>query len=110
MELTAGAERIPLSADADGKYRVGGTRVSLESVAYAVENGDSPEQIVQSFPTLTLADVYLVVGYILRHREEVEAYLRERERLADEAREKYPMDPGIRERLLARRREQESAR
>lgn len=104
MELAVEAERIPLAADADGRYRVGGTRVSLESVAYAVEGGQSPGDIARNFPSLELSDVYLVVGYILRRRKEVEAYLRESERLAEEARGKYPMDPDLRERLLGRKR------
>lgn len=103
MQL-ANTEPIPLAADADGVQRVGGTRVSLESVVYAVDEGASPEEIVERFPTLELADVYLVVGYVLRHRREVEAYLDERRKLSLQACEKFPTDPELRGRLLSRKR------
>jgi uncharacterized protein (DUF433 family) len=41
-----------------GAYRICGTRVSLDSVVYAFLNGLSPESIVDSFPVLTLEQVY----------------------------------------------------
>jgi phosphoenolpyruvate carboxylase len=60
------------------------------------------------YPTLTLADTYSVIAYYLRHRDEVDAYLEERRRQAEEIRrkveERYPTAQ-IRERLLARRTE-----
>jgi hypothetical protein len=55
---------------------------------------------------LRLSDVYSVIGYVLNHRDEVEAYLRERRQLADDVRRmnESRFDPsGIRDRLLARR-------
>ncbi|MGH1394873.1 MAG: DUF433 domain-containing protein [Trichormus sp.] len=39
-------------------YWVEGTRISLDSVVYAFRGGLSPESIVQSFPLLTLEQVY----------------------------------------------------
>src|SRR5207237_950395 len=42
----------------DGAYRITGTRVSLDSVVYAFLNGSSPESIVDSFPVLSLEQVY----------------------------------------------------
>jgi len=39
-------------------YWVEGTRVSLDSIVYAFQRGLSPESIVQSFPLLTLEQVY----------------------------------------------------
>jgi hypothetical protein len=58
---------------------------------------------------LNLADVYLVVGYYLQNRAEVDAYVRVQRQLADEARRDYeadhPHDP-LHERLLARLEEQ----
>src|SRR5437870_12127421 len=58
-------------------YRIAGTRVSLDSVVYAFLDGDSPEDIAQSFPLLTLEQVYGAIAYYLSHREEVDAHLRE---------------------------------
>ncbi len=39
-------------------YWVEGTRISLDSIVYAFQQGLSPESIVQSFPLLTLEQVY----------------------------------------------------
>ena len=97
---------IPLEMDTDGVVRVGGTRVTLDTVVAAFEEGATAEEIVQQYPSLHLADVYAVIGYYLRRRQEVEAYLRERQQKANEVRQQNEsrFDPhGVRDRLLARR-------
>jgi uncharacterized protein (DUF433 family) len=63
----------------DGAYRITGTRVSLDSVVYAFLNGVSPESIVDSFPALTLEQVYGAIAYYLAHQAEIDAYLRQGE-------------------------------
>ena len=66
---------IPLQTDDDGVVRVGGTRVTLDTVVTAFRNGATAEQIVQQYPSLVLADVYQVLGYYLKHSIELESYL-----------------------------------
>lgn len=44
-------------------YWVKGTRISLDSIAYAFQQGLSPESIVQSFPLLTLEQVYGAIAF-----------------------------------------------
>jgi uncharacterized protein (DUF433 family) len=61
--------------EVNGAYRITGTRVSLDSVVYAFLNGVSPESIVDSFPALTLEQVYGAIAYFLAHQPEVDAYL-----------------------------------
>ncbi|PSB36032.1 hypothetical protein C7B69_05070 [filamentous cyanobacterium Phorm 46] len=56
-------------------YWVEGTRISLDSIAYAFQQGLSPESIVQSFPLLTLEQVYGAIAFYLANRAEIEAYL-----------------------------------
>lgn len=63
----------------DGAYRVSGTRVSLDSVVYAFLNGQSPESIVDSFPVLTLEQVYGAIAYYLANQTEIDAYLQQGE-------------------------------
>lgn len=100
------AETPPLQTDENGAVRVGGTRVTLDIVIGAYNDGAAPEAIVRSYDSLRLADVYAVIAYYLRHRAEVEAYLEERRRQAEAVRhvneERSPAG-GLRERLLARR-------
>lgn len=64
----------------NGGYYVAGTRVSLDSVVYSFENGQSPEAIQQSFPLLTLAQVYGAIAFYLDHLSEIRRYLEEKER------------------------------
>src|SRR5438067_4899031 len=77
--LTIHQDPPPIRIGSDGAVRVGPTRVTLIVVINAHLLGKTPEQIVESFDTLTLADVYSTIGYYYRHKDEVEAFLRERE-------------------------------
>lgn len=61
----------------DGAYWVSGTRVSLDSIVYAFLDGQTPESIGQSFPVLTLEQVYGAIAFYLAHRTEIETYLEE---------------------------------
>jgi len=79
MSLAIAPERLPLAEDADGVMRVGGTRVTLDTVVGAFNDGASAEDIASMYPSLDLADVYAVIAYYLRRRAEVDAYLRRRE-------------------------------
>ncbi len=106
MTLSVSTERIPLNTDADGVVRVGGTRVTLDTIVGAFEEGATAEEIAQQYSSLNLADVYAVIGYYLRRQTEVKEYLRQRRQQADEVRKQNEarFDPhGVRERLLARR-------
>lgn len=100
------AEPPPLRMNGDGAILVGETRVPLDTVVGEYEDGATPEEIVHRFSSLDLADVYAVISYYLRHRSEVEAYLKRRREQADEVRReneaRFPPQ-GVRERLLARR-------
>jgi uncharacterized protein (DUF433 family) len=71
----------------EGAYRVGGTRVSLDSIVYAFLEGQTPETIVQWFPVLNLELAYGAITYYLAHRAEIDAYLREGELEAERLRE-----------------------
>lgn len=92
--------------DDGGVLRVGGTRVTLDTVVQAFAEGTTPEEIVQQYPSLRLADVYYVIGYYLDHVSDVALYIQQREQSALSVRElnEAKFDPiGIRDRLLARR-------
>jgi uncharacterized protein (DUF433 family) len=97
---------VPLRTDDDGTIRIGDTRVLLEIVIRAFQRGETPEGIVQSFPTLKLEDVYGVIAYYLQNRAEVDEYVRqaedEGERIRREIESQQPSMVGLRERLLKR--------
>lgn len=105
MLSAAAVEPIPLSTDPDGVIRVAGTRVTLDTVVDTFMTGATPEEIAQDFPVLRLDDVYAVLTYYLRHRTEVEVYLRDRRSRAEAIRgeiEARSPQTGLRDRLLAR--------
>ncbi|MCP3964107.1 MAG: DUF433 domain-containing protein [bacterium] len=111
MSLAVEIEPLPLTTDNAGSVRVGGTRVTLDTVVEAFNEGLTAEEIAQQYPVLELGDVYAVIGYYLHHREHVREYLQEREQSASEIRARIEDElprAGFRERLLARRREQQS--
>ena len=67
----------------DGFYRVAGTRVSLDSIVYAFLSGQSAESIAQSFPVLTLEQVYGAITFYLANRETIDRYLEAQEQEYD---------------------------
>ncbi len=71
----------------DGAYFIKGSRVSLDSIVYAFLEGVSPESIVQSFPILTLEEVYGAITYYLANKTEIDDYLKEGELLYEKLRE-----------------------
>jgi uncharacterized protein (DUF433 family) len=114
MKLVLEAIPVPLNNDGHGGLRVGQTRVTLESVWHLHRKGASPAEIVQAFDTLQTADVYAVLAWALRHREEVDAYLKRRDEEAAQLRrqmEEVGLTPTrqesakLKEKLEARRRE-----
>jgi len=105
--MTAGVvDAIPLFKDANGVYRVGDTRVTLDLVVRAFNCGATAEEIAQDFPSLQLSDIYQVIGYYLKHGSELAGYFERRAREEQQmlqAHEEAWSPRGLRERLLARR-------
>ncbi|MCZ7674406.1 MAG: DUF433 domain-containing protein [Chloroflexi bacterium] len=107
MTLNVDTHPIPLRLDADGDWRVGQTRVLLDLVIHAFNAGRTPEEIVQSYNTLPLEDVYAVIAYYLRHQFEVDAYIRHRQQESDKLWVEIEANTDIqafRQRLLERAR------
>lgn len=75
---------VPLRTDEQGAIRIGETRVLLELVIHAYYTGETPEGIVDSYPSLTTGDVYAVIGYYLANRDEIDTYVRQRDEQADQ--------------------------
>lgn len=105
-------QTLPLQLTEDGTIRIGGSRVSLESIVYHYNLGASAEQIAQKFPSLDLADIYATFSYIINNKEEVEKYLQQQETEGDEAQRRFEAqyqntNSEIRARILARKAERE---
>lgn len=95
----------------DGAYRITGTRISLDSVVYAFLNGQTPESIVESFPLLTLEQVYGAVAYYLAHQTEIDEYLRQGEAEFEILRQRLrDQNLPFHRKLMAFRRQQQAAK
>ncbi len=99
------AEPVPISFDEEGVARAGGTRVTLQTIVAAFHRGASPEAIAEEYDALDLSDIYVILGYYLQHRDEVDAYIRGQQQVAETLRlenDARNQALGLRERLLAR--------
>lgn len=101
-------QTVPLVMDETGTIRVKGSRVTLDIIVSRFKQGDTAEDIQQSFPTITLGQVYAALAYYLEHESKIEVYLRERDQEADRLRQfwmGHPKSAALRQRLRALRSE-----
>ncbi|MEI6637784.1 MAG: DUF433 domain-containing protein [Planctomycetota bacterium] len=60
-----------------GKPRIAGTRIRVQDIVFWTEEGRSPDEIVRSFPHLTLADVYATLAYYHDNRIVIDEHIRD---------------------------------
>jgi uncharacterized protein (DUF433 family) len=75
-ETAMNENKVYVRTDENGVYRVGTTRVMLDSVVTGFHQGHSAETIKQQYPALTLEEVYGSIAYYLAHAAEIDAYLK----------------------------------
>ena len=89
--------------------RIRGTRVGIETVlSDAIHRARTPEQIVVSYPSLSLEQVYATLTYYLHHKARIDRYLTAWVEWGQHARVEQAADPVVRERLARMRRLRES--
>jgi uncharacterized protein (DUF433 family) len=70
-----------------GRPRIDGHRITVEDVAIWHERmGMSPDEIVHSYPTITLSDVHAALAYYYENRERIDADIQDGQKFADEMR------------------------
>lgn len=85
--------RLSLVVTEQGTIRIKGSRVSLDSIVHHFKLGATAEQILQSFPSLSLSDVYSTIAYYLTRRSEIETYLERQEVEADNLQRQLESNP-----------------
>ena len=75
--------------------------ISLDAIAYAFQQGLSPESIVQYFPLLTLEQLYGAIAFYLANRAEIDAYLATEEAAFDAPQPLQTSDPALYNKLMA---------
>jgi uncharacterized protein (DUF433 family) len=75
----------------DGGYYLADSRISLDSIIHAFQAGESPEDILASFPMAgPLVRIYGAITFYLENKEKVEEYLKEQDRRWDALRAERP--------------------
>jgi uncharacterized protein (DUF433 family) len=95
MDQLALIYTAPLTYGEDGTIRIRGSRVTLDSLIHAFQQGATAEQLQASFPSVTLRDIYGTIAYYLEHQEQVEFYLREQGQAAQELRHTVESRPDV---------------
>ena len=111
MSVELKQERLPLERTREGVIRFRGHRVTLDTVLHAYLDGQTPEAICESFPTVPLAHLYAAIAFYLANREAVDRYLQEGAARGEEIRlevESRPEAKHFRALLLARRQAMKS--
>lgn len=72
-------ETVPLIQWEDGSIRVQGTRLLLAMIVTAFQQGDTPDEINDSFPSASVTQIQAVIGWYLNNQAEADAYLEEEE-------------------------------
>lgn len=95
-------EKSYVRFDEHGVYRIGDTRVMLDSVVAGYHQGHSPETIRQQYPALTLEEVYGSITYYLSHSQDIDAYLKRQDAVWEQSRRLSKQQPSaVAERLRA---------
>src|SRR6185437_11641154 len=78
----------------DGGYYVADTRIALSSIVYAFQAGESPDEILRSFPLAgPLVKIYGAITFYLENKEKVEMYLKELDRRWEEIAQRQAQSP-----------------
>lgn len=91
-------QNVPLELWKDGTIRVKGTRLLLDMIIHAHNRGEIPEDIADSFPAASVADVYAIIAYYLNNKKKINRYLAKQEREAEKVRKMLESLPGYKER------------
>jgi uncharacterized protein (DUF433 family) len=84
----------------NGGYYIAGTRIGLDVVTYDFRRGRSAEAIFETYPSIgSLAKVYGAITFILEHAVEVEAYLKDQDRIFEQIKAQHPMPADMIERF-----------
>lgn len=81
--------KLPLKTDEHGVIRVSDTWVTLHTLLNFYRSGETPEQIREGFPTISLADIYTIIAYYLANQAEIDQYLDEIDHKAHKLRDEW---------------------
>lgn len=60
----------------NGKAVINGTRITVRQIAWLFKAGDTPDEILQSYPHLKPAQIYDAISYYFDHQDEIESEIK----------------------------------
>jgi len=97
-------EGIPLHYDDRGTIRVKGSRVTLDTIVIRMQVGDTPEEIHDGFPSVTLAQINTIIDWYLNNQMVADEHLREYEAEGERIRKEIESQPEYQARRAELRR------
>ncbi|HKU75363.1 MAG TPA: DUF433 domain-containing protein [Pyrinomonadaceae bacterium] len=70
-------DTVPLVQWEDGSIRVQGTRLLLAMILTSFQQGNTPDEINDSFPSASVTQIQAVIGWYLDNKSEGDTYLEE---------------------------------
>ncbi len=64
-----------------GQPRIAGHRIRVQDIVLWTEQGQTPDDIVASFPQLSLADVHAALAYYYDHQREIDVQIQQDDEL-----------------------------
>jgi uncharacterized protein (DUF433 family) len=83
MEISQFIARTPDTCG--GRARVAGRRIPVSSIYRWFLNGSGPEDILEKYEGLTLAEIYASIAYALANREEIASEIEKEDELERQA-------------------------
>jgi uncharacterized protein (DUF433 family) len=75
MSTTLEALLVKTPGICGGRIRIDGTRITVHRIATLYKQGQQPEEILQTYPHLTLSQSYTALAYFQANRDEIEREL-----------------------------------
>ncbi len=79
-----------IEVDDRGVAKLIGTRSKVRQVVMDVQNGMTPEQVHESYPHLSMAQIHAALAYYYDHKAAIDAEIAEGIRFVAEMRAKHP--------------------
>ena len=67
--------------------------MTLDTIVIRMQVGDTPEEIHDGFPSVTLAQINTILDWYLKNQVEADEYLKEQEAEAERIRQEIESDP-----------------
>jgi len=79
-------DSVPLVQWEDGSVRVQNSRVTLDTIVGRMQRGDTAEEIHESFPTVSVAQINGILAWYFANKAEADEFLEQNEAEAEKMR------------------------